>query len=59
MCDANTCYSVKDDQLLYTDGDHINVEGATLLRDAIKETLMATRSRDMAHAAAAYHGVSD
>jgi peptidoglycan/LPS O-acetylase OafA/YrhL len=59
MCDAKTCHAVKDGQLLYTDGDHISVEGATLLRDAIKKTLMAMRSHDMGHAAAAYHGVSD
>ncbi len=59
MCDAEKCYAIKNGKLLYFDGDHINADGASTLKDAITETLVARRNADAPRTAAAYRGVSD
>ncbi len=59
MCDAEKCYAIKNGKLLYLDGDHINVDGASTLKDAIAETLAAHRDVDARRTVAAYREPSD
>jgi hypothetical protein len=39
FCDNDYCYAIKDRELLYSDGDHLNREGPLMLVDAFRSAL--------------------
>lgn len=41
LCDAENCYAVRDGKSLYYDDDHLSLEGAALLADAILAAIAA------------------